>query len=74
MADDTTPSPVVDLDAYRIARGGDDAGFFACPRCGGDEIAVLCRGIAGRPFVAALVCCSCDPPTEVGVVGGFLGG
>jgi hypothetical protein len=68
MADDK----IVRLDAYRVQRGGDDAGFLACPVCGKGDFAVVCRGTLTRPFVAALVCIECEPPTELGVLDGYL--
>jgi hypothetical protein len=61
---------VVKLADYRVRHGGDDAGFLGRPRCQGDEFAVVCRGLPGRPFVAALICAVCDPPVEIGVNGG----
>ena len=63
---------VIDLDAYRIKHGGDDAGFLHCPRCEGGDWAVVCRGVPGKPFIAALVCVECDPPQEMGVVNGYV--
>lgn len=66
------PAQVVDLQAYRVTHCGDDAGFLACPRCEGDDWAVVCRGTTGRPFIAALVCVVCDPPFELSVVNGVL--
>ncbi len=66
-------SKVVSLDEYRIRHGGDDAGFLGCPACGGDEFAVVCRGLPAKPFVAALICAECDPVIEIGVLNGYLG-
>lgn len=65
---------VVNLEAHRLRAAGDDAGFLGCPKCGGDEFAVVCRGLPGKPFVAALVCAACDPPLEIGVEFGELRG
>lgn len=69
MADDKR---VVDLAAYRVQRGGDDAGFLHCPVCEGGDFAVVCRGIHDKPYVAALLCVECDPPIEIGIYGGEL--
>lgn len=67
------PDPkIVDLAAYRVKHGGDDAGFLGCPQCEGDEFAVVCRGLPGTPFVAALICAACDPPIEMGVLNGYV--
>lgn len=67
-------SVVVPLDEYRVKAGGDDAGFLGCPKCQGDEFAVVCRGLPGKPFVAALLCVACDPVVEIPVANGWIGG
>ncbi len=57
---------------HTIVGGGPDAGFLGCPDCGGDEWAVVCRGLPGRPHVAVLLCAECDPPREVYVRNGEI--
>lgn len=66
-----TTDRVVDLDAYRVKHGGDDAGFLHCPKCEGGDWAVVCRGLPAKPFIAALICVECDPPTEIGILNGY---
>lgn len=57
----------------RIRNAGEDAGFLGCPRCQGDEWAVVCRGLPGRPYIAALICAECENPiTEINVVQGVI--
>ncbi len=63
---------IVNLDAYRVRNGGEDAGFLGCPKCHGDEFAVVCRGLPAKPFVAALICAACEPPVEISVAFGEL--
>lgn len=66
---------VISLEAAQRARGGDDARFLACPACGGEDWAVVCRFASGRPFIAGLVCAACEPEAQsggLGVVNGFL--
>lgn len=58
----------------RIRNAGEDAGFLGCPRCHGDEWAVVCRGLPGKPYIAALICAACeDPIVELNVTQGMLG-
>lgn len=63
---------VVKFPAHRLRSAADDAGFLGCPVCQGDEFAVVCRGLPGRPFVAALICAACEPVVEISVVDGRL--
>lgn len=72
MGTEQPAASVVDLAAIRQARSGDDAVFLACNRCKAEEFSVVCRMQSGRPFVASLVCASCDPVNEIGVVNGLL--
>ena len=72
MSDDRVVDLAARRAAYTVKRGGDDAGFLHCPKCEGGDWAVVCRGLPGRPYVAALVCVECDPPTEVGIEKGAL--
>jgi hypothetical protein len=63
---------VVKFPAHKVRAAAPDAGFLGCPQCGGDEFAVVCRGLPARPFVAALICAECDPPLEITVADGVL--
>jgi transcription elongation factor Elf1 len=67
-----TPDNVVPLDSRRRSTPPDDAAFLTCPVCGGDEFAVVCRGLPATPFVAALLCATCDPVVEIAVEAGEL--
>lgn len=70
---DPKPAKVIQLAPYRVRNAGEDAGFLGCPKCQGDEWAVVCRGLLGKPFIAALICAACDPVVEIGVVNGYVG-
>lgn len=63
---------VVPFPEHRVRSAAPDAGFLGCPRCGGGDFAVVCRGLPARPFVAALICVECEPPLEILVVNGVL--
>ena len=62
---------VIGFAAARRQRDGDDAMFMLCPKCFEGEFAVVCRFAKGAPFVAALVCVTCEDAPETLVVNGF---
>jgi hypothetical protein len=63
---------IVSLSDARAEKEGDNAAFLGCPNCEAQDWAVVCRFEAGRPYVSALVCTACEPPTEVCVQNGLL--
>lgn len=60
-------APIIDF-MERLKKRAGPAAFMCCPNCAGDSFGAVIRWQGPKPYIAALVCESCE--TEIGIQDG----